>query len=144
MHFVKGLANYIKYVLNIIDSNHGLYAWKSLLKGREMIMRGARWRIGTRDAISIWNDAWLPSLVHPRILSPVVTDYSNSSARSLIFPFSNSWNLELLTNLFSTQEVDMIMRIPLSHFLMEDTLVWPHVSLGDYFVKSSYIFFFFI
>ena len=34
----------------------------------------------------------------------------------------------------------MIMRIPLSHFLMEDTLVWPHVSLGDYFVQFSYNF----
>ena len=103
MYFVKGLANYIKYVLNTIDSNHGSYAWKSLLKGREVIRRGARWRIGTRDVVSIWNDAWLPSLVHPRILSPVVTDYFDSSAKSLIFPSSNSWNLELLTNLFSAQ-----------------------------------------
>ena len=55
-----------------------------------MIRRGVRWRIGTRDAVNIWNDAWLPLLVHPRILSPVVTDYSDSSAKSLIFPSSNS------------------------------------------------------
>ena len=55
-----------------------------------MIRRGVRWRIGTRDAVSIWNDAWLPLLVHPRILSPVVTDYFDSSAKSLIFPSSNS------------------------------------------------------
>lgn len=34
-------------IMEASDSNHGSYAWKSLLKGQEVIKRGARWRIGT-------------------------------------------------------------------------------------------------
>ena len=89
---------------------------------------------------SIWNDAWLPSLAHPKILSPMVVDYSDSSVKFLIFPSFNSWNLVLLNKLFSTQEVDMIKRIPLRRSLMQDKLVWPHVLSGDYSVKSRHNF----
>lgn len=70
-------------------------------------------------------------LAHPKILSPVVVDYSNSLVNFLIFPSLNSWNLVLLNKLFSTREVGMIKRIPRRRSLMEDKLVWPHGFSGD-------------
>ena len=36
------------------------YAWKSIIKGLEVIKRGTVWRIGDGTSIRIWQDRWLP------------------------------------------------------------------------------------
>uniref|UniRef100_A0A7N2MUR5 Phosphate transporter n=1 Tax=Quercus lobata TaxID=97700 RepID=A0A7N2MUR5_QUELO len=38
----------------------GSYAWKSILKGGEVLKLGAKWRVGDGKSIKIWNDFWLP------------------------------------------------------------------------------------
>jgi len=43
------------------NPNNYSYAWKSIIKGREVIKRGASWRIGTSAAIDIWGSNWLPT-----------------------------------------------------------------------------------
>ncbi|KAK9993079.1 hypothetical protein SO802_022782 [Lithocarpus litseifolius] len=48
------------------------YAWKSLMKGRDVIKRGARWRIGLGRSIHIWGDNWLPLKATPKVVSPKV------------------------------------------------------------------------
>ena len=35
------------------DDLNGSYAWRSLLKGREVLWRGARWRVGTGETIKV-------------------------------------------------------------------------------------------
>lgn len=37
------------------------YAWRSIMKGREVIKRGAKWRLGSGNSVHIWGDNWLPS-----------------------------------------------------------------------------------
>ena len=107
----------------------GLHAWKSILKGKEVIKRGVQWGIGTGDAISIWKDSWLPSLDNPKTLSLVIDQYSDALVKHLILPFNSGWNIELLDQLFTIQEVDMIKRIRLSRNADEDKLVW-HCLFG--------------
>ena len=44
---------------SIMDASvcsQGSYAWKSLPKGKEVLRKGLKWRIGTRDAINLWSD----------------------------------------------------------------------------------------
>ena len=106
-----------------------MHAWKSILKGKEVIKRGVQWEIGTGDAISIWKDSWLPSLDNPKTLSLVIDQYSDASVKHLILPFNSGWNIELLDQLFTIQEADMIKRIPLSRNADEDKLVW-HCLFG--------------
>ena len=48
-------------ILKDKESTEGSYAWKSIIKGREVIKRGASWRIGTGAAIDIWGSNWLPT-----------------------------------------------------------------------------------
>ena len=52
------------------DSALASYAWHSILKGRDVLLKGAKWRVVCGKSISVWLDAWLPPLDHPRILSP--------------------------------------------------------------------------
>lgn len=87
-----------------------------------------------------WKDAWLPSLEHPKIQSPVVDLFSEALVNSLFSPIHNTWNVDLLHQLFSNREVELIKKIPLGQGLSEGKLILPHVSLGVYIIKSGYNF----
>ena len=116
------------------------YAWSNILKGRDVLMRGARWRVGYGESIGVWNDAWLPSLEYPRVLSNPVTSLEDMKVNDLIDPVLKQWDEDLLQGLFSYQEVKLITSIPLCHTYSEDKLIWPYTSSGNYTVKSSYNF----
>ncbi|KAL0007003.1 hypothetical protein SO802_008505 [Lithocarpus litseifolius] len=113
------------------------YAWRSILKGQDVLMKGARWRVGSGESIGIWNDAWLPSLEYPRVLSNPVTSFEDMKVNDLIDPVSKQWDAGLLQGLFSSQEVELIMSIPLCRTYIEDKLIWPYTSLGNYTMKSG-------
>nr|XP_023884545.1 uncharacterized protein LOC111996780 [Quercus suber] len=122
------------------DNSSGSYAWRSLLKGREVLWRGARWRVGTGETIKIWDYSWLPSMEHPRILSPCIEGLEEATVDCLINPTTRSWDRNILTGYFAPMEVDLILKIPLSPTNVEDKLIWPHVPTGVYSVKSGYRF----
>ena len=62
----------------------GLYTWKSILKGREVIMRGVKWRVGNEDTIKLWGGKWLPSVNTPSIQGPLTTELQEVSVSALI------------------------------------------------------------
>ena len=122
------------------DSSSGSCAWRSILKGREVLARGARWRVGNGKSIKIWDDPWLPSLEHPRILSPVIDGLQEATVDCLINPTPRSWDRDAFLGYFAPMEVDLILKIPLSPTTVEDKLIWPHVPNGVYTVRSGYRF----
>jgi len=77
-------------IMEAKDSRLGSYAWRSIFIGRDVIQRGARWRVGNggKIYIRIWQDHWLPRK-HPFLLSecPIV-DYEDSTVDILIDPHS--------------------------------------------------------
>ena len=40
-------------IMEAADSRLDSYAWKSILKGRDVLLRGARWRVGSGENINI-------------------------------------------------------------------------------------------
>ena len=62
--FIRCLIK-VKYFPNctIFDANSSSdsFAWKSILRLRNLIDREARWRIGNGQSIRIFEDAWLLS-----------------------------------------------------------------------------------
>ena len=68
------------------DSASASYAWRSILKGHDVLLKGAKWRVGCGKSISVWLDAWLPPLDHPRVLSPQVEGFENLKVFDLIDP----------------------------------------------------------
>ena len=54
-------------IMDAKEGQSGSYAWRSIVKGREVIRRGAKWRVGNGESIKLWGDSWLPSLTSPRI-----------------------------------------------------------------------------
>ena len=60
------------------------YAWKSIIKGRDIIKRGAIWRIGDGKSVNIWGDRWLSLKYSPIILSPRVGGLVEAKVHSFI------------------------------------------------------------
>lgn len=71
-------------ILDAKDSASASHAWKSILKGRELILKGALWRVGDGKQIKIWRDNWLPTRNQPKITSSMIFGQQNLSVEVLI------------------------------------------------------------
>lgn len=98
------------------------------MRGWDVLLQGARWRVGSGESISVWNDAWLPSIDHPRILSHVVPSFEDAKVSDLINPIQRRWEYDLIRGLFLPEEVELILSIPLSHHPTKDKVIWPYNS----------------
>ena len=126
--------------MEVVDSRMGSYAWKSILRGRDIIQRGAIWRIGSGEKINIWQQRWLPRKHPPWLLNCPLERFENHTMDSLIDPITRSWNEELVNGLFGVEDAEMIKRIPLSRSVAEDTLYWPYSTSGHYTCRFGYRF----
>ena len=91
--------------------------------------------MGSGDAISVWNDAWLPSTTHSRIEAQVVPGFEDMKVSTLIDLATEKWDLNMLNGLFTTREVELISSIPLCPNAVEDVVVWPFTPSGTYTVR---------
>ena len=113
------------------------YAWRSILQAREVIDKGAIWRVGDGKRIDVWRHRWLPDLNHSKIISPRV-DLSVHRVCDLFYPDTRVWDPGRLENCLIPWEADLVRRIQVCEAEAEDTLVWPLTNDEDYSVRSAY------
>ena len=83
-------------IMDATEKHGESYAWKSILKGRGVIRRGAKWRVGNGEDIKIWGNNWLPSMTSTRVHGPLILEFQEATVSSLINPLSCSWETHLL------------------------------------------------
>ena len=83
-------------IMEVAIPSSASYAWQSILRGREVIQRGAIWRIGDGKTAAIWGDRWLPVKHSPRIVSPWVEALLEAKVCNLIELDQNCWNSEVI------------------------------------------------
>lgn len=112
------------------------YTWRSICRGLLTLRDGMIWRVGNGAAINIWSDPWIPR-DHTR--RPITPRGRNLVTRveELIDPSTGSWDVELLTQTFWPEDVNMIRTIPV-HIEMDDMLAWHYDEKGLFSVKSAY------
>ena len=56
---------------SILKAKEGIrsFAWKSILKGRDLVQKGLLWRVGNGSSIRIYQDNWLPNPSFKKVLS---------------------------------------------------------------------------
>ena len=91
------------------------YAWKSILKGREVIKKGAAWRIGLGLSVNVWGENWLPTKHNPRIITPVVVGWEGAEVGDFIDQGQKIWKADLVNRAFYDFEALIIKNIPLCH-----------------------------
>ena len=110
------------------------------MRGRDVIKRGSRWRIGSGTLVHIWGDSWLPSKANPKLVSPHIVDSNITFVSNLIDQEQKVWREDVLANCFYPFEVSIIKNIPLCTMIQKDVLIWPFNPDGIYTVKSEYKF----
>lgn len=107
------------------------YAWRSISQAREVIDRGAIWRVGDGQKIEVWKQRWLPDPTYSRIVSP----RAGSSVVRVCDLFHAVGRLE---SCLLPWEADMVRWIHVSDAWTEDILIWPLTTDGEYSVRSAY------
>ncbi|CAN0893121.1 hypothetical protein LINGRAHAP2_LOCUS17967, partial [Linum grandiflorum] len=112
------------------------WGWLSILHGRELLLQGSRWMVGTGTYVSILSDNWLPSTppVPPSKLP--LTSPLPSMVSDLIH--NGAWNEPLLHSCFTPSPVALISSIPLPITRVADDWVWRYTNDGLYSVPSGY------
>ena len=116
-------------IMEATDSRSASYAWRSILKGRDVLQGGVRWRVGDGKSIKIWQDYWLPRKHSPQVLSYPLESMENASVSALIIAGTRRWNEEMIDGIFAPEEAAMIKNIPLGNAESEDVLMTNMASL---------------
>ena len=125
-------------ILEAPQNSRGSYAWKSILGVRNLIEKGSIWRVGSGNNIQIWGSRWLPSTPHNCVISPRPPNSTFTLVKHLIDDRSNTWKKEIVTATFLPFEAEIILKIPLSQYNHDDTLIWGGTKNGAYAVHSGY------
>ncbi|MDV3193925.1 MAG: hypothetical protein Q8835_02560, partial [Sweet potato little leaf phytoplasma] len=125
-------GNFLKASLG----NNPSYVWRSLLWGRELFMKGFRWRIGSGVGIDASSDPWIPREGSCKPIAPH-PNTQNLTVANLIHR-NGTWNEQMIRDLYIDQDANLIINIPLNPQQKEDIIIWQFDPKGIFSVKSAY------
>ena len=100
------------------------YVWRSIMATKDLIVRGFRWVIGNGERVHIWEDIWIPSSDSFRVVSPRGLSTNFVLVSSLINRETRGWDVNSVRNTFLPHEAEIVLGIPISPTLPDDSLVW--------------------
>ena len=116
----------------------GSYAWQSILKARQVVRLGFRWRISNGKLVIIRKDKWLLTQHASRIIS-LQRNFPNNTRVCALTDEENSYWLENhVRSEFSPHEASTILSLPLNHGGSADKLIWSATKNGIYSTKTAY------
>ncbi|XP_018487613.1 uncharacterized protein LOC108858142 [Raphanus sativus] len=113
------------------------YAWRSVLFGRELLVKGLRHSVGSGEKMNVWTDKWL-FVDQPRapMRKQILFDL-DLRVCDLINPQNRAWDRGKLEELFFPSDIELILKMKPA-VGMEDSYEWVHNRWGAYSVKSGY------
>ncbi|XP_071914033.1 uncharacterized protein [Coffea arabica] len=113
-----------------------LWIWQSLHSSLEMLESGVWKQVGDGTTVEIWNDRWIDCTKFGKVSSPKPNGCQLTKVSNLIE--GKQWNKDIIQALFSKEEAEAILLIPLSVFQKKDRFKWRHTANGFYSTKSRY------
>ena len=104
---------------------------------RDVINKGAVWRVGNVESIKIWEHKWLTEFSNSYVVSLRI-DTEVSLVKDLFVAGRRVWDPGLVQRLFLPWEAELIQRILVCEESVADLLTWPLTPTGDYSVRSAY------
>ncbi|XP_059451054.1 uncharacterized protein LOC132181841 [Corylus avellana] len=114
------------------------FAWQSIHSSCGLLREGLIWKVGCGEKIRIWHDRWIPQphsfkvQSKPSILAPTAT------MKELLDDDTGGWNHNLVNQIFSPEEAQLILSLPLSGSRQEDALIWRGTAKGVFSVRNAY------
>ena len=100
--------------------------------------KGVVWRVGNGRHIQVWQDRWLKK--PPEFIAQRVDHNTPTPLRveRLINPKKREWNMDIVREIITASDADIVERIPLSRKKIPDKLIWRKSLTGLFSVKSVY------
>ncbi|KAL4626130.1 hypothetical protein ACB092_05G073600 [Castanea dentata] len=92
-------------IMEATNLRSGSYAWRSILKGRDVLQRGARWQVGNGKSIKIWQDYWLPRKHPLQVVSYPLESMENATVSTLINAETRQWDEGLIDRIFEMRKL---------------------------------------
>ena len=114
------------------------FTWRSIMEGRDLLLKGIIWRVGTGSFIEIRNDPWIPDLEGFRIMDPNQIPEHIQTVAHIILQNPVRWDREMISSSFSDQDAKAILELPLNQTSREDNMFCFSKKRGNFSVKSAY------
>uniref|UniRef100_A0A803P3V6 Reverse transcriptase n=1 Tax=Cannabis sativa TaxID=3483 RepID=A0A803P3V6_CANSA len=111
--------------------------WQGILWGRELLLKGTRWRVNDGRKVRINEDKWIPR-GPPFTLRTHAEVPPNSLVETLIND-AGDWKLEALEEKMNKDDIPWILGIQTIQDCGEDELIWNPTLDGEYTVASGYL-----
>lgn len=123
---------FLVYTVSAVAS-HG---WRSLIIGRDLLIKQLGCAIGDGISINLWNDLWLSPHRKVQPMGPEAQQHLTVS--DLINTQSSSWNIEKIDQIFPSYK-QVILSLKPSMLGAKDKRIWLKNPSGEYFTKSCYL-----
>ena len=125
-------------LLQAISKANASHAWRSILKGNELLKSGIKWIIGRGAQTHMWIDNWLPTNPPrpPKGLTNCID--KNTKVCEFINPETNWWDINKLNSFVAQEDVEIVKTIRPSGTDVKDSIIWMHTKEGQYSAKSGY------
>ena len=112
--------------------------WTSISAARKLLLLGIRYKIHSGYEVKVWEDPWVPTTpARPAIpIAPVM--HPNMRVSDLIDQVSKEWDIGLLENYVSLEDIPLIRSLTISSTHCHDTFCWNYTRNGQYTVKCVY------
>ena len=110
--------------------------WRVIERVKKLIEKGACFLVGDGKSINVWADLWVPWIEEFKP-KPRIDDYLQLpiKAHHFIDHTSKAWDEDMVKEVFSTNDVQAILSIPIPHHLKQDRLIWLPDPKGTFTVK---------
>ncbi|KAM6553580.1 hypothetical protein CsatB_014342 [Cannabis sativa] len=117
--------------------NNPSFVWRSIWGAKDLVQLGAARVIGDGKDTKIMGSPWLPSSSNKYVSSnhPGLT---NHNVNSLLQTNTNCWDVEAVHDLFSPEEAELILSIPIGTNSRPDSWAWTADYQGNFTVQSAY------
>ncbi|KAL3649275.1 hypothetical protein CASFOL_005678 [Castilleja foliolosa] len=137
-------AKYLRgknFLVDNLDHSSPSWLWKDIVSCRDLLCKGAIFKVGINSTISIWNEPWIPSIPgfipDKSFISP--NSCNLNLLRDLMDSRSSSWKLDVLKNHFHPNVVNEILKIQISPMNRHKTLLWSPSKSGIFSTRSAYL-----
>lgn len=117
--------------------NSPSFIWRSIVKAKQLLLAGIRWRIGRGDNIQIMDQPWLMEEDNPFITSNSQS-LEGKTLDSLFVAGQRQWDVNFIREHFNVRDQGCIFNISLNNSNNEDMIYWRFEESGMYSVKSAY------